>query len=341
MILCCGEALIDFVPILKEHGYRPQPGGSILNVAVGLGRLQTPVGMFTKLSNDFFGQLLVRHLEKNNVNTGFLLRGDGPATLAFVSFPQEGQSEPEYVFYANQATDRSIELSELPTELPPHIYALHFGSISLLLEPGASSLEHLMRRESGRHIISLDPNIRPSLIPDHAAYRRRFKSWLNHVDLLRLSKADLEWLYPQANPKDIITQWLEDGRSLCFLTLGTQGAMGFTNSGITAEVPAPPIKLADTVGAGDAFQAAVLAFLYKNGFLVDLHSLRSLDREQLEACLSYAVRAAAINCSSPGADPPYLEEMDDLSMIPRRESGCDTYNVEDQNISKESYYAGF
>ncbi len=148
MILCCGEALIDFVPLENGNGYQPFPGGSIFNIAVGLGRLETPVSMFTKLSTDFFGQMLVDKLIENGVDLQFLRRADGPTTLAFVSLPHEGAYEPEYVFYSSQATDRSLEISDLPAKLASDICALHFGSISLLLEPGASTLERLLQRET-------------------------------------------------------------------------------------------------------------------------------------------------------------------------------------------------
>jgi len=309
MILCCGEALIDFVPLEGGIGYRPFPGGSIFNIAVGLGRLQTPVGMFTKLSTDFFGQMLVDYLVENNVDTSFLLRADGPTTLAFVSLPHGENYEPQYLFYANQATDRSLEPADLPDALPAEVSALHFGSISLLLEPGASSLEALMRRESGKRILSLDPNVRPTLISDREAFRQRFESWVSLVDILRLSLADLEWLYPDAQPEDLIQQWLSSGPAICLLTRGADGAAGYTASGVRAFVPTPRVAVADTVGAGDTFLAAGLSFLHKNGLLTSRAALSGMDETTLRACLEYSARAAAINCSRPGANPPYLHEM--------------------------------
>ncbi len=310
MILCCGEALIDFVPLESGTGYRPFPGGSIFNIAVGLGRLQTPVGMFTKISTDFFGQMLVDYLVENNVDTSYLLRADGPTTLAFVSLPRGSNYEPQYLFYANQATDRSLEQADLPVRLPDEITVLHFGSISLLLEPGASSLETLMRRESGRRILSLDPNVRPSLIPNQDSYRKRFENWISMVDILRLSQADLEWLYPDAQPDDLIQQWLSSGPAICLLTRGADGAAGYSASGVTAFVPTPRVLVADTVGAGDTFLAAGLSFLYKNALLTNRAALSEMNETTLRACLEYSTHAAAINCSRPGANPPYLHEME-------------------------------
>jgi fructokinase len=309
VILCCGEALIDFVPLEVAQGYRPCPGGSIFNIAVGLGRLGTPVGFYSSLSTDFFGDLLVNYLVENGVSTDFILRASGPTTLAFVSLPDGRHTEPRYVFYANGAVDRSLQQADLPSDLPEKVQALHFGSISLVLEPGASTLEALMRRESGRRILSLDPNIRPSLIPDREAYRRRFESWLRLVDIVRLSLADLEWLYPGAEPDPLIQGWLDWGPSLCLLTLGGDGASGVTVSGARASVPTPKITVADTVGAGDTFLAATLSWLHENRRLADRQALRALSQAELGACLAYAARAAAINCSRPGANPPYKHEM--------------------------------
>jgi fructokinase len=301
--------LIDFVPLEGVHGYRPCPGGSIFNIAVGLGRLQTPVGFFSCISTDFFGDMLASYLSENGVNTDFTLRAPGPTTLAFVSLPDGRNTEPRYVFYANDAVDRSLNLADLPAELPDQVQALHFGSISLVLEPGASTLEAFMRRESRRRIISLDPNIRPTLIQDREAYRQRFENWVRSVDIIRLSLADLEWLYPGANAPQVVQSWLEWGPSLCLLTLGAEGAYGITAQGNEASVPSPKITVADTVGAGDTFLAATLSWLHENGKLVNRQTLGALSTNALVECLEYAARAAAINCSRPGANPPYKHEM--------------------------------
>ena len=283
MILCCGEALIDFVPLDGVRGYQPCPGGSIYNIAVGLGRLQTPVGFLGSISTDFFGDLLVNYLVESGVSTEFTRRAPGPTTLAFVSLPDGRHTEPRYVFYANDAVDRSLSLTDLPAQLSDQVQALHFGSISLVLEPTATTLEALMQRESGKRILSLDPNIRPSLIPDRETYCQRFEGWLRYVDILRLSLADLEWLYPNRKPFELIKRWLRLGPSLCLLTLGSRGASGFTADGLESEVPSPKISVVDTVGAGDTFLAAALNWLYENKMLKDKQGLRGLTKVQLTA----------------------------------------------------------
>ncbi len=310
MILCCGEALIDIVPLPQGGGYRPLPGGSIFNTAVAVSRLGIPSGLFTRLSTDFFGEMLVKALLQNQVDTRLLIRTDDPTTLAFVSLPEGGRLEPRYQFYSNGSADRGLAISDLPPELPEQVRLLHFGSISLVLEPGASALEALMRRESSRRVISLDPNIRPNLIADRSAYQRRFEGWLELVDILRLSISDFEWLCPGEEPEAAIRCWLSKGPSLCLLTRGELGASAYRRGADPIHLPARRIQLADTVGAGDSFMGACLASLYRQDRLEDRARLTSISTHELQACLSFGLQAAAVTCSRPGADPPYRRELE-------------------------------
>jgi fructokinase len=310
MIVCCGEALVDFVPAPGSRpAYQPVPGGSSYNTSVALSRLGVPAGFFSKISTDFFGEMLVDYLEANGVETGLVLRSDQPTTLAFVSLPEGESAEPLFAIYANGAADRSLVVTELPGELSPDVRHLHFGSISLVLEPGASAYERLIEREKDRRTLSLDPNIRPALIPDREAYRRRFETWLEMMDVVRLSLADLAWLYPGDKAEGVISTWLERGPSICVLTRGSQGAEAFTSSGVRAAVTAPPTRVVDTVGAGDTFAAAVLAYLHEAGSLGDPERMSKLNEGELRSCLEFASRAAAINCTRPGADPPHRNEL--------------------------------
>jgi len=310
MILCCGEALIDFVPLSGGDAYRPCLGGSIYNIAVGLGRLETPVSFFSKLSKDFFGDMLVEYLDQNGVDTSYCPRTSAPTTLAFVSLPnEEKDDEPQYAFYANQSADRSLREDELPEKLSENIKALHFGSISLVMEPGASSLEKLMKRESGKRVISLDPNIRAGLISDKKAYLQRFEQWIKLVDIIKLSQADMNWLYPDEKTEAIIARWFDMGISLCILTLGSTGAQGYMPNKEPVFASTPKIEVADTIGAGDSFLSATLAYLYKSDFLNSKEHLQNISSEELSECLTYANRAASINCSREGANPPYKNEL--------------------------------
>lgn len=310
MIICCGEALIDFIPTPDGKGYRPCPGGSILNIAVGLGRMQVPVGFLSRLSTDIFGDQLANHLSADGVELSLCPRIDGQTTLAFVKLRKDEGEEPQYAFYAEGAVDRSMTVDDLPDTIADDVIAMHFGSISLLLEPGASALESLMQRESRRKILTLDPNVRPGLIDDRDAYQARFTNWVSLVDILRLSEVDFDYLYPGKQVEDLLPEWFDIGLSLVILTLGEKGAVGFLPDGTRVDVSAPKIMVKDTVGAGDAFFSAALAYLYDAGKLADRDRINGMGRDVLEKCLQYAVKAAAINCTREGANPPYKHEME-------------------------------
>ena len=309
MILCCGEALIDFMPIEKAKSqtfYKPCPGGSSLNTAVALGRLNLAVGMLTGISNDLFGKQLITHLEESSVDCSLVVRSNLDTTLAFVS-AESMEGNVEYAFYAKETADRSISIENLPKSLPNNIEVLVFGSISLVMEPSASSYEHLMLRESTKRFISLDPNIRPNFIPDALAFQKRFDNWLDHVDLVKLSNADLEWLYPNSNIDDAVSYILSKKVQAVFLTMGEKGAWAYTkNHQIFAETPV--ISVRDTVGAGDSFHAGLLYKLAKMNRL-KLGQLKEIKEPELQASLQFAMKVAALTCANTGASPPKIDEI--------------------------------
>lgn len=310
MIICCGEALIDFIPTSDKQAYQPCPGGSILNIAVGLGRMGVPVGFLSRLSTDLFGNILEKHLTSNHVDLDYCPRVDGQTTLAFVSIDDQRTQEPQYAFYAEGAVDREMTSKDLPTSFAEEVCALHFGSISLVLEPGASTLEALMQREKHQRVITLDPNVRPIVIKDWDAYRVRFESWLTCVDILRLSQADLDLLYPGKEIEAHLPRWFKLGVSLVILTQGMKGSRGYLPDGTIVSVPTLLVQVKDTVGAGDTFFSAFLTYLYEKGYLTDRRAISHIPEKELRACLSFATKAAAINCTRNGADPPYRHEMD-------------------------------
>ena len=309
MILCCGEALIDFIAMPDGLSYRSCPGGSILNIAVGLGRMQVPVGLLSRLSTDMFGDLLDNYLRKNNVNLDFCPRVKGQTTLAFVSLPEETAQEPRFAFYAMSAVDRSMTTDDLPVQFGDDVIAMHFGSISLVLEPGATALEALMKRESRRRVLTLDPNVRPALVSNAEIYRQRFSKWVSLVDILRLSQVDMEYLYPDKSIQELLPGWFGTGVGLIILTQGVKGSRGYLSNGINVFVPAQKIAVKDTIGAGDTFFSAALAYLFDHEKLSHRTLVSQMTADELEACLTFAAKAAAINCTREGADPPYKNEM--------------------------------
>ncbi|MBO0880412.1 MAG: carbohydrate kinase, partial [Mycobacterium sp.] len=209
MIASCGEAVIDMTP--AGGAYLPRPGGSPFNAAIGLARAGVPAGFLGRISTDPFGASLIRRLEENGVDTSLCLRGPEPTTLAFVHVrPGGGET---YSFYAEGSADRSFGVEDLPRSLPG-VEALHFGSFSLALEPGGSALRALLEREAGRRVISLDPNVRPSLLPPRDAYLPVLERLIGRADLVKVSDADLAWLYPGEAAQEIAARWRRLGAAL-------------------------------------------------------------------------------------------------------------------------------
>ncbi|GGW93827.1 carbohydrate kinase family protein [Streptomyces chryseus] len=301
MIVVAGESLIDLVP--QGTGalapLSPRPGGGPYNTAVALGRLGSAVAFCSRVSTDGFGDVLVDGLRAAGVDTSLVQRGPEPTTLAVATLGADGSAG--YGFYAQGGADR---LFALPAALPPQARAVALGTCSLVLEPGASAYEALLRREAERGLFTLlDPNIRPALIPDADAYRARFRSWLPHVSLLKVSQEDARWLGGS------VEEWLAAGPAAVVLTRGAAGMTVRTRGGgAGVSVPAAAVEVADTIGAGDTVNAALLHRLRAHGAL-SARASAALCADAWDDTLAFAARAAAITCSRPGADPPYAAEL--------------------------------
>ena len=307
MIVVCGEALIDFTPARGEEGeaFVPHPGGSPYNVSVALGRLEVPAAFLGRVSTDAFGRRLRQYLAANGVDLRYLREGPELTTLAFV---HGTAGEPEFTFYGEGTADRRLRPGDLPAAFPMEVLALHGGSISLVLEPIASTLDGLLRRERGKRLISLDPNIRPGLIRDREAYRRRLDEWVSSADLVKVSRADLSWLFPKDSIDVAAGRWREAGPALVVVTLGAEGARGFGPSGVV-QSPGIPVRVVDTVGAGDAFTGGLLAWLSHHGRL-SREEVQRLTASELARALHYANRVAALTSTRAGADPPRRREVE-------------------------------
>ncbi|MGA5101662.1 carbohydrate kinase family protein [Streptomyces lavendulocolor] len=294
MIVAAGESLIDLVPegAGPLSALVPRRGGGPYNTAVALGRLGAEAAFCSRVSTDAFGEVLLDGLRAAGVTTGLVQRGPEPTTLAVASVGADGSAG--YSFYAEGTADR---LFELPGPLPDAVRAIAFGTCSLVLEPGAGAYDALLRREAGRGVLTLlDPNVRPGLIPDADAHRERFLGRLPYVSLLKLSEEDAGWL--GGSP----AEWLAAGPSAVVLTRGSEGLTVFTG-GLTVSVPAVPVAVADTIGAGDTVNAALLHGLGSR-------SPAALDADEWADLLTFAARAAAVTCSRPGAEPPYAAELE-------------------------------
>jgi fructokinase len=300
VIVVAGEALIDLVP--QGAGalapLKPALGGGPYNTAVALGRLGSPTAFCSRTSSDAFGEALLDGLRRAGVDVSAVQRGTEPTTLAVATVDENGSAA--YSFYVDGTADR---LFTAPAGLPQGTRAVSFGTCSLVLEPGASAYEELMRSAAAQGVFTtLDPNIRAGLIPDPDAYRARFKSWLSAVSLLKLSAEDAEWL--GGTPRE----WLASGPAAVVITHGGDGLTVFTLDGAEHSVPGVPVAVVDTIGAGDTVNAALLHGLAARDALSPA-ALDALDADGWTELLGFAARAAAITCSRAGAEPPYASEL--------------------------------
>lgn len=310
MILSCGDALFDVFANASSSASSialdARVGGSPLNVAVALSRLGQSTAFLAKVSTDPFGRRLLAYLESEKVDTDLIVRTGAPTTLAIVALDDKGV--PTYSFYTSGTADRSLEAAELPARLPDAVRVVHIGSYTTALEPTASSLEALVTRERGRRFISYDPNIRPSIVPDPEVWRRRVAALTAQAHLVKASVEDIQFLHPGASVDGVLADWLARGAGIAIATMGEVGAMAVTRQGIAARVSARTVKVVDTVGAGDTFQAALLTWLAEHGRLSP-DGLASLSADDLNALLTFAARAASITCSRRGADMPRRSEL--------------------------------
>jgi fructokinase len=309
VIVVGGEALVDLVPgdpldSTVDGGLRallPRLGGGPYNVALAAGRLGVPTAFLSRVSTDRFGDAMVDRLHASDVDTSLLQRGDEPTTLAVVALDAKGAAR--YSFYVEGTADRLVAD---PGPLPANVTALSLGTLGMVLEPGASAYEAMLRREAARGVLTvLDPNIREALITDPAAYRARFASWLPDVRLLKISDDDAAWLTEGADPVAAAKTWIESGVDAVVLTRGADGLAVITAAGELAHVPSRKVTVVDTIGAGDTVQGALLAWLHTH----DVADLASLDAGAWREALAFAAKAASITVSRSGAEPPTSADM--------------------------------
>lgn len=301
MILCSGEALIDMVP--EDRAFRPLAGGSVYNTAIALGRLGEPTSYLWPISRDSFGEVLLRPLTEAGVDTGLCPRSDRLTTLALVML---ADGEARYAFYDEGSAGRMLSPDDIPP-LPARTEAIFAGGISLVPDPCGAAIETLIQQNHAKLPVMVDPNIRPFFISDENAYRARLGRILPQADIVKLSADDLEWLYPDLTTEDAARRVLTLGPRIVLQTGGASGARAIW-SGETVEAPAVRATVADTIGAGDTFNAGVLASLRRQGIL-SKSGIAAINGQQLYAALKLGAGAAAVTVSRPGANPPWAHEM--------------------------------
>jgi fructokinase len=307
MILSCGDALIDFVPATTGQGrdvLMPAVGGSCLNVAVGLARLGAPTGFVGGISTDLWGGMIADHATASNVDLGYATRGEDQTTLAFVRIVA---GESHYAFYDAETAARkwTYPAGRIPFAT---IDAVHVGSTTLVHDQGAAEARAMIKDADRTVTISFDPNCRPNLVRDRAAYQTRMAEFADVADMIKMSDVDFDYLHGHDRYAERAEALLAAGSRLFVITRGPKGALAWHQTAGAVEIAAPAVSVVDTIGAGDSFQAALLFALQKQG-RIGKADLLALTDGQLRRALSFAAACAAVTCTRAGADPPRWSEM--------------------------------
>ncbi len=302
MLLSCGDALIDFLPVKSVDGRDaivPAVGGSCLNIAVGMARLGTPAGFVGGISTDLFGRMIADHASASQVDLRYATRSEHQTTLAFV---RTVAGEPQYAFYDEGTATRNwiYRRGSIPFD---QIEAVHVGSTTLVDAKGAAQALAMLEDARGSTTVSFDPNCRPKLVKDKARYIEQMDMFVAAADIVRMSDVDFEFLYGGSDYAGRAKSFIEAGASLVVVTRGIKGALAWHKEAGMVEVQAPAVNVVDTIGAGDSFQAALL-FALRAIRRIGAESLAHTDSDELRRVLSFASDCAAFTCGRAGSDPP-------------------------------------
>jgi fructokinase len=311
VIVVGGEALVDLVD--ESGSRRAVAGGGPFNTAVALGRLDVPVAFLGAVSRDAYGEILTQLLLDAGVDTSLERRSDLPTPRATVHHGEDGRNS--YTFSLAETAFADFPAGLLP-HLPERAWAIHVGTLALAIDPPASTYEALLDREAGSRRIILDPNVRPAIFGDVDTYRRRFERLARLADVVKLSDDDAVWIYPDLQPADVLELLLGFGPRLVALTCGANGAVARSRTA-AVDVPAIPVRVADTVGAGDSFGAALIAALVDERALgPDIDG--DVAEDVMRRAVLYAVAASAVTCTRTGAVPPTRGEIDAMLTLELR-----------------------
>jgi fructokinase len=296
-----GESLVDIV--VPHHGEVVNaPGGSPMNVAVGLSRLDVPALLVTELGDDDLGRLVADHVHESRVRLS-----DGSVQPGRRTSTATAHLDPGH------AADYTFDLTwDLPPQrLPEEPLGLHVGSLGASLDPGRGAVADLVRQADADDVfVSFDPNVRPAFLTDPDLAWRELLEIAGGSWLVKMSDEDLRALQPGV-PFDRAAAGLlgSSHTEMVIVTSGADGACAFTGT-VAVEVPAPRVDVTDTVGAGDSFMAAALAVLVDWGITTGgPGALGELDEDRVRLLLSGSVGAAAVTCSRRGANPPTRREL--------------------------------
>jgi len=307
MLLSCGDALIDFLPVRTLDGREallPLVGGSCLNIAIGMARLGVPTGFVGGVSTDPFGRMIEDHARESGVDLRFAVRSAQPTTLAFVRMVD---GEARYVFYDEQTASRhwvyrqgSIRFADID--------AVHVGSTTLIDRSWSTQAMELVEEARHTSTVSFDPNCRPDFVQDKADYVARMDLFARRSHIVRMSDGDFTFLYGNSDFGAKAAAFGSMGLPLFIITRGAGDVLAWHKRAGLVTVKAPSTDVADTIGAGDSFQAALLVAL-RTMKLIARQSLEAMDVSQLSRALGFAVTCAAMTCSRAGANPPWSFEL--------------------------------
>ncbi|MEZ0067018.1 fructokinase [Streptacidiphilus sp. MAP12-20] len=291
-----GEALVDLVWPNGSTTLSAHAGGSPANVALGLQRLDRPVTLVTTWGDDAPGALVAKHLAAAGLRVRRAPDASGRTMIA-LAHVDRGTGAADYDFLT------AWDPVELPLE--PEVTLLHTGSLAVVVQPGATRVVETcaaFRSEPGR-AVSVDLNVRPAVQPDRDAYRSAAERIVRVADVVKASDEDLGWLWPDRTPEEAARALLELGPRLVVVTRGGAGALALTDRH-RAEIPAPQVTVVDTIGAGDAFESALLDGLFGSEGVRLPESAA-----ELTALLRRCAAAGALACTRAGAQPPTREEL--------------------------------
>jgi fructokinase len=296
-----GEALIDLI-IDQSGRVTPAPGGGQYNTARAISRLGGDAHFLGRISDDWFGRLLRGRLDADGVGTGLVVETTDPTTLVLAEIDPRGVAL--YHWYIDRTTVPGLELADARRALSPAPDALHVGTLGLTMEPVADSLAAVVAEVPPETLVMVDPNCRPTATPDVAVYRERMTRVLGRADIVKGSDEDFAYLALADSTEAAARGLLARGVGVVIVTHGAEPARAWCAGG-EVEVLVPVVDVVDTVGAGDTFGGAFLAWWLEQA----LGRERLGDRDLLRDALTFAARAAAINCTRAGAEPPTRAEM--------------------------------